>query len=502
MSLSPRRLLSKEREANFDANPIRTIICNLLVQTVEDVESPELEIKGWCKDDRELAEKVAEACACIANTLGGLVLVGIADSVNSPRKFSRCPHSSVNTSWLESKVHELTKPPVECHPYDATHILTEVVGQPAGNLYALRVPRTRHISGHVTHKGISKIRKGKQCVPQYLAEDDRTTVIISQASVDDLSPASIDWAIAEHQKQFHTVVEYADPTEFLSQSRLVEPYLPDEDYRPTFQPTLAAILLFGKVSAVERYIPAFETIVIIGRERKSVRKNIIESVRELCLGESSFLKSRLPLIPVAVLKELVVNAYIHRCYRTPSPVEITISDMGLEIKSPGELLGGLTANNLIYGVPVYRNLLLADGARFAGLCDKVGQGIDLIYKSAISEGLGFPEFESGNSLFTASIPIADSAEFKEYIRHRSEVVSKLDEVIALRTLWGKDVASVEELAFRMQRRPEKAEGLLQEMSQRLIIERFDDGYRLSPAVRQDIQTIFRSLPLPFDETSV
>jgi hypothetical protein len=54
---------------------------------------------------------------------------------------------------------------------------------------------------------------------------------------------------------------------------------------------------------------------------------------------------------------------------------MTISEWGFEIKSPGELLTGLSVNNLIHGVPVYRNLLLADGARFVGLCDKIGQGI-------------------------------------------------------------------------------------------------------------------------------
>ena len=132
---------------------------------------------------------------------------------------------------------------------------------------------------------------------------------------------------------------------------------------------------------------------------RNARKNVIESVRDLCIGESSILRSRLPQVPAKVLKELVVNAYIHRCYRTPAPVIITISEWALEIRSPGELLTGLSVNNLIHGVPVYRNLLLADGARFVGLCDKIGQGIDLIFKSVLSDGLGFPEFESGSNLF-------------------------------------------------------------------------------------------------------
>jgi len=70
MSASPIRFPGREKEAHFDAAPIRKIINDLLTQTIEEVESEELEIKGWCKDERELAEKVADACGCIANTAG------------------------------------------------------------------------------------------------------------------------------------------------------------------------------------------------------------------------------------------------------------------------------------------------------------------------------------------------------------------------------------------------------------------------------------------------
>jgi predicted HTH transcriptional regulator len=182
--------------------------------------------------------------------------------------------------------------------------------------------------------------------------------------------------------------------------------------------------------------PFSKTVVITEHERIALRKSVIESVRE-CIGESSILRSRLPQVPADVLKELVVNAYIHRCYRTPAPILINVSDEGLEVRSPGELLTGLSVSNLIHGLPVYRNLLLADGARFVGLCDKIGQGIDLIFQGALSCGLGFPEFESGGNVFIARIPLAGSAEFKEFMRKRSWSLNQLDEIIVLRILWGR-----------------------------------------------------------------
>lgn len=211
-------------------------------------------------------------------------------------------------------------------------------------------------------------------------------------------------------------------------------------------------------------------------------------VRELCVGENSALQTRLPQIPGDVLKELVVNAYVHRCYMG-----------GLEVKSPGALLTGLSVRNLIHGVPVYRNLLLADGARFVGLCDKIGRGIDLIFEGVLSEGLGFPECDSGDKVFTARVPLAGSAEFKEFLRKRSQTLGHLDEAIVLRVLWGKNYATLDDLCMTMQRKREFAERVISGMCKKNMVEQLEQFYRLTPGVRRDIETIFQSEQLPFDD---
>src|SRR5579862_531512 len=216
MSASPIRFPGREKEVPFDAAPVRKIITDLLVQTVEEVESEELEIKGWCKDERELADKAAEACACIANTAGGYVLIGITNGYGR-YKFSPCPHSGVDVTWLQTKIHDLTKPSVQCFPFEASKLLSEIIGPCDSNLYVFRVPRSRGVSGHTT-RGISKIRVGKECQPHYLAGDDRTSVILPHISVNDLSVASIDWAITQHEKHFNTSAAWGDRMEFLAQA--------------------------------------------------------------------------------------------------------------------------------------------------------------------------------------------------------------------------------------------------------------------------------------------
>src|ERR1700675_2732102 len=98
----------------------------------------------------------------------------------------------------------------------------------------------------------------------------------------------------------------------------------------------------------------------------ALRKNIIESLREIVLGDHSLLHRHCPALPEVTLRELLVNAYVHRCWRTNGPIMMTITDESLEIKNPGDLLPGLHVDSLIYCTPVYRNLLLAEGIRFAG----------------------------------------------------------------------------------------------------------------------------------------
>ncbi len=226
MSFAPIPFRGKEKELPFDVATVRKIITDLIVRTADDVESEVLEIKSWCRSERDLADHVSEACSCLANANGGFVFVGIEDGPNLGRKFSACLHPCVTRAWLTTSIHNLTQPPVECAVHDISSLAAEVLGAEGNNLFAVRVPRTRHISGH-TFKGVAKIRIGKQCQAQYIAEDDRTRVTVPEISVDDLLATSIDWGISQHAKHFGNPTQWADRSEFLAQARLVEPQLLD-----------------------------------------------------------------------------------------------------------------------------------------------------------------------------------------------------------------------------------------------------------------------------------
>jgi predicted HTH transcriptional regulator len=501
MSTSPLHHLGREREPSFDVAAVRKIISDLLIHRVDDVESDQVEVKGWCDNEKELAEKISEACSCLANTSGGWVVVGASEGRGAQRKFSPCPYPVVSGSWLTNQVQNLTRPSVECSGHDVSGILSELLGVSQNNLFVMRVPKTRYMSSHLNSKGVSKKRIGKVCQPQFVAEDDRTRTIVPDATIEDLSITSIEWGISQHQKNRKAPTQWTDQSEFLAQMQLLDPFLLEEEISPRYRVSAAALLLFGKSAAITRTFPHFETLVIGPQGSVRLRKNIVDSVRDLCFGETPMMGSLAPQIPKEAIKELVVNAYIHRCYRTPAPVIIRASDQGLEIENPGELLTGLNVGNLIHGIPTYRNLLLAEGARFIGLCDKLGEGIDVVYRASLSGGLGFPEFESDNNRFVARIPVGDDTNFKEFIRRRAHVINQLDEIIVLRVLWGKPWASLTELSLRMERTREFGARILKELCKRSMVEAVPDNpseFRLAPAVRGVIERIFQDDQMSFE----
>jgi ATP-dependent DNA helicase RecG len=473
------------------AQDVRNIFAQLESQSVDAIESEQLEIKGWCKNLKELIDKVSESSACLANARGGLVLVGIEDHPKDASKYSPCPYSDVNPEWLQNRIWDLTMPPVNCTVSDFSELIPG--SAPSGsNVFAVRLPKTAIMSGHLTAKGVSKTRIGKECRTQYAAEDDRTNVIVPGATRLSLSSVTLQWAESKHSKKFRDGCFDGDYWELLRQGRLLaDTTLSCEPQNE--QITLAALLLFGTKKALNQHVPFFETMIISKAGTTTLRENIIDSIRVLCLGHNAILPGLVPKIDIKILMELVANCYVHRCYRSPGPVIIRLDEHGLEIENPGELPAGLSVDSLIHCVPVYRNLLLAEASRFFALCDKVGQGIDIVFRGILEHGLPFPEFESEHGKFCARIPLAGSAEFSEFVKRRSQSLTSLDEIIALRMLWGKESVHVGDLYRAMQRGKSFGDRVLSEMVQKLMIEKVagDSDIRLAPGLRRDIQDIFK-----------
>ena len=97
-------------------------------------------------------------------------------------------------------------------------------------------------------------------------------------------------------------------------------------------------------------------------------------------------------IPPAVIRELIINAVVHRNYLESSHIQISIFDDRLEITSPGSLLKGVTIERMRQGFSKARNESLANVFHYMHLIEQWGTGIPRIVNLLKASGLDEPEF--------------------------------------------------------------------------------------------------------------
>lgn len=111
-----------------------------------------------------------------------------------------------------------------------------------------------------------------------------------------------------------------------------------------------------------------------------------------------------PYPPLAI-KELLVNALVHRRLDVDEPIEVSINPSHIRITSPGGLLDPEAASTLgEVAFKQYRNPAVAEVLYAAGLMDKHGSGLVDVRRWA-AEGGATATFEIGgdNTTFTATL---------------------------------------------------------------------------------------------------
>ncbi|MBQ3648324.1 MAG: putative DNA binding domain-containing protein [Spirochaetia bacterium] len=104
-------------------------------------------------------------------------------------------------------------------------------------------------------------------------------------------------------------------------------------------------------------------------------------------------------LPEKAIRELILNAVIHRNYMMNSSVQVAVYDDRLEVSSPGSLYGTLTLAEALGGRSSIRNKVIAE------VCDKLevvegwGTGLRRIIDSCKEMGIAQPEFLEIGDLF-------------------------------------------------------------------------------------------------------
>ena len=109
--------------------------------------------------------------------------------------------------------------------------------------------------------------------------------------------------------------------------------------------------------------------------------------------------------PLNAIREIVINAVIHRDYTSSADSIIKVYDDKIEFFNPGKLPEGLTITKLLKGdyVSIARNKKIAEAFKSAGLIEKYGSGIKRILNGFKEYGLPTPEFREMSSGFMVTV---------------------------------------------------------------------------------------------------
>lgn len=422
-------------------------------------ESLELEFKRRATDS-----ELVEAVACMANGQGGQVLVGVTNDGTA--------HGCVgpdgrpyDPARVEAMVRNNTEPPV---PVEVSLVQVEgreilVVDVPIGD------------PGPVgTKKGLFTKRvlggDGRPaCVP--IAPHE----LVSRAYV----TRGVDYACSPAVGADQSVL---DPGEFDRFRRMAVATTADsglanltDDEIPKalgmvprqHEVSLGMILLFGKSSALERWVPTAEVLfqdlradsgvnetmrwpLLRTAEEIEARLEARSSTAELTVG---FQRIEIPLISSLTRRESVANALVHRDYSQLGPITIQLTGSEFRITSPGGFPPGVTVANILdQSRP--RSVALADAFKRSGLVERRGRGVNEIFESQLRAGRDAPDFsQSTSDSVTLSVALGSTdLEFVRFLvalQASRQVNLSLNELRLLHEIRASGSATAHELATHL-----------------------------------------------------
>lgn len=354
---------------------------------------------------------ITEVVVCLANGLGGNLLIGVED--DGTISGARHRHGALTDPIrLQAMVANNTVPQVVPD--------VEVVSIADRDVVRVGVEPSRVVVG--TRNGLY-VRRGMgsdgqpACLP-YLAhemlsdriargEEDLAAIPEPDATMDDLDPEEFD--------RFRRLVSRAGggsaglaglgDTEILSALEVAE--LRQEHLLLK----RGALLLFGTSNTLRRFVPTHETVFQV-LEHGAVQLNVLRVNPLFKSAEALFgglrrqnvedevmvglVRVGIDRIPEVIARELVANALVHRDYTIMGSVLVQLNDDQLTVTSPGGFPRGVTLENFLE-TSNPRSRILADAFKHAGLVDRAGRGINKVFEVALRSGRPQPEYDRTTS---------------------------------------------------------------------------------------------------------
>lgn len=251
--------------------------------------------------------------------------------------------------------------------------------------------------------------------------DSFDAALVPDASVDDLSPE----ALADYRQARAETNRDAEELRWSDEELLRSLGCIAKDASDVWRPTVAGLLLFGRAQALRRCFPMtrVDYIRVAGREwvpdperrfdtvelrdplfrliRRAQAAVLDDLPKGFNLPEGQLQRQDKPVIPQRVIREALVNALMHRSYRSHGPVQIIRYANRLEIRNPGFSLK--SPEHLGDPGSEPRNPRIAAVLHETRFAETKGSGIRVMREAMEQAGLTPPLFESdrANDQFVA-----------------------------------------------------------------------------------------------------
>lgn len=363
---------------------------------------------------------IVEAVACLANGVGGTLLLGVE---NDGRITGLEPRHGDTTKahLLQAMILNRTEPPVAAF-VDIVPVDDVVVGvvdvppaeSPVGTTGGKYVRRRLNANGEpecAPYPLHEMLEVGLSAHGRDYAATPARGAAWSDIDLDELESFRQLCATGRGDR----VLESASDEDILRALRLTlsgpEPL------------TLGSILLFGTPAALARFVPTAEVIFTEFRGGRiivsqTIRLPLIRTAtrlfdliaprnteQELIIGLHRVGVRR---IPESVIRETIANALVHRSYAIMGPITVELDEESFRVSSPGGFPSGITLDNLLDDSRP-RSPIIADAFKRAGIVDRAGRGIREIYNQLLRAGRGEPDYSrSRESTVIVSVPTSDA----------------------------------------------------------------------------------------------
>ena len=406
-----------------------------LQRCMADREAEGIEFKRSLLADKEITEYAVG----IGNAGGGHLVMGVTDKL--PRQIRPVdPLSGDAVQRIRRVVRDSAQ----------IHVEVENLSTPSGNVAVVTIPARPR--GQVFHTS-----KGK-----YLTRVDEDLRGLTPAELDAIrQEAGVELTAQLIPGDWKTFIRAAGIEELRAlmgeaRAELDLLKLGDEDLLRALgvltsdgQLLTAGLLLVGRSEEIQRRLPHAQWSffrmqsdtdydkVERGHDCFAVAlrrlRELVNADNPIVTIKGDLVHAEFPRYPHLAMRELLVNALVHRDYAAPGGVALKLYPERLELSSPGGFLGGITPQNILHHASAPRYPVLFGALARIRVANAANLGVPRVFRDLLTEGKEPPYYHTPGQSVTVTVPGQEARrEFVEVVNAHPDLT--VDELLVLHHL--------------------------------------------------------------------